>query len=217
MGKILGGVIVAVILVGGWWWWSQTKTAEAPGTALVPSPVTSEMNESIPLQADGLVSSIKDAMGFGKKMQCTFSTKTEKGDAFQSTLFVNGTVFKSVTEMGDMTAYGLFDGTDQYTWTTESKEGYKMSKACMEEFRKLTPSQESEPVSKPKIEDFDKQFDMAQNVNCIPALSADFDVPKDITFTDQCAMMKQTVEMMNQMKGQLPAGMQIPGMPSGNE
>lgn len=216
MSKIIGVVMVGVLLIGGWFLWKNTKTAEAPGDNAMETPIPPQISDTVESETQGIVASIKDAMGLGKKMQCTYTSKTEKGESFQSTVIVDGATFKTVSNVGDMTVYGLFDGKDQYTWTSQSKEGYKMSKVCMEELQSLAPSQESEDISRPKIDDLEKQFDVAQNVNCIPATSADFGLPKEVAFTDQCVMMKQSLEMMKQFQGKLPTGVTIPGIPSGN-
>lgn len=213
MGKIIGVALVVALLIGGWFFWKGTKMAEAPGEKVMETPTVAQKNDTTQLETKGMVASIKDAMGLGKKMQCTFTTETD-GKAFQSTVMVDGSTFKTMSNMGDVTVYGLFDGADQYTWMSNSKEGYKMSKACMEELKNLAPTEGTVAQAKPK--DLQQEFDSAQNVNCVPATAVDFDLPKEVTFADQCAMMKQSFEMMNQFKDKLPAGVQIPGMPSGN-
>jgi hypothetical protein len=60
-------------------------------------------------------------------------------------------------------------------------------------------------------EDLQESFATAENVRCTPATSEDFSIPTDIVFTDQCEMLKNSMKALESMKGQLPAGMNIPG------
>ncbi|MEP7162711.1 MAG: hypothetical protein ABI747_03010 [Candidatus Moraniibacteriota bacterium] len=212
MGKIIGGVVVVVVLVGLFFWWNGKKES-TPETAQ-QGEQTSTPGSVVPKES-GVVASIKDAMGLGKKMQCIYASDAN-GKSFQSTVMVDGQKFKSTSVVGDMTVYALFDGDMQYTWTSKDKNGFKMSKACLDELKTALPTTETKDSTAPKVEDPEKSFDAAKNVSCTPSLGADFSVPTDVVFVDQCAMMKQSLEMMKQYKDKLPAGMTIPGVPSGN-
>lgn len=213
MVKIIGGGVVLVLLGVGFWMW-QSRQATAPD-APTDQQTSSDAPQGMVEKGMGVVGSIKDAMGLGQKMQCTY-TMEQDGKPFQSTVLVDGEKFKSTTTIDTMTVHGLFDGENQYSWTSASKVGMKMSKSCME---KMTESVKDMVAQAPKgqdsqVEDIRKGFDMAQNVQCEAALSADLSLPADITFTDQCAVMEQSMKMMEQMKGKLPAGVEVPKMPN---
>lgn len=209
MGKIIGLVVVAVLLIGGFLYWnSQSNVQPAMEKETIPSSVVPEEK--------GVVSSIKDAMGLGQKMQCTY-TLSEGGKAVESKVMVDGKKYASTTTIDNMTVYGVFDGENQYSWTSATKTGMKMSKACLEKLQAtaqdMTKSNPSE-TSATAPQDMEKAFDMAKNVKCEPASGADFTLPKDVTFTDQCAMMEQATKMMQEAKDKMPAGMTIPSMPA---
>lgn len=156
--------------------------------------------------ASSLVSSFKEAMGLGQKMRCTY-TAGDGAAVFTSTAYVEGKKFRSESEAGGVKMFVISDGEEQYVWNSGSSQGFKMSQACLESFKgdaaKTAPS--TNPASTP--EDYAAALESAQNVRCEAVTSADFSVPSDITFTDQCALMEQSKKMMEQYKDKIPAGM----------
>lgn len=207
MGKIVGLVVVAVLLVGGFLYWNgRSGNQSAMEKDSAPLPAAPEEK--------GVVSSIKEAMGLGQKMQCTY-TMNEGGKSFESKVMVDGQKYASTTTIDNMTVYGVFDGENQYSWTSATKTGMKMSKTCLEKLQesvKDMPKPADTPAAAPQ--DMERAFEMAKNVKCEPATGADFTIPKDVVFTDQCAMMEQATKMMQEMKDKMPAGTTVPGMPA---
>lgn len=215
MGKIIGLVAVAVLLIGGFLYWNsrQSSPTGMENTNVEMTAGSGEM-PGMPKEEKGMVSSIKDAMGLGQKMQCTY-TMNEGGKTFESKVMVDGEKYASTTMIDNMTVYGVFDGENQYSWTSAAKTGMKMSKACLEKMQ-ATAQNMAKPTETPAAapQDMEKAFEMAKNVKCEPASGADFTIPKDVTFTDQCAMMEQSMKMMEEMKDKMPAGMTMPNMPA---
>jgi hypothetical protein len=80
-----------------------------------------------------------------------------------------------------------------------------MDAACMKSMAEKMPAIDSDKKM-PTTEDIRGTFDAAKNVKCEPAASADFTLPTDVTFTDQCAMMQNSMKMMEQVKDKIPAG-----------
>lgn len=197
MAKIIGGIIVAVLLVGGIFVWQGEKAA-------APTPPESQpMTETE--EKGGVIASIKDAMGLGQAMQCTYAlNEGDMAPDATSTVLVEGEKFKSTTVMKDMTVYALFDGENQYTWSSKDKQGMKMSKACLEKMTDTVKDMVPSTPSSAQAQDIREGFEMAKNVRCEAASNVDLSVPADITFTDQCAMMEQSLKMMEQLKQQMP-------------
>jgi hypothetical protein len=216
MGKIIGLVVVAVILIGGFIYWNSRQSDPIgleTGTETMPV-AKNEMGGQV-TEGTSMVSSLKEAIGLGKKLQCTF-VMSEGDKQVVSSMFIEGSKVKSTTAVGDMTMYSLMDGENQYSWTSASKTGMKFSKACLEKLQASVkdmskPAGASTPA---EPQDMQKAFDMAKNVKCEPAAGADFTIPKDITFTDQCAMLEQSTKLMQEMKDKLPAGMTLPSAPA---
>ncbi|MGB4833976.1 MAG: hypothetical protein WBP40_03020 [Candidatus Moraniibacteriota bacterium] len=219
MGKIIGLVVVAVLLIGGFLYWNSRPKPVANDMPLAgqmdPNNEVAAKNPTPMAEEKGMVSSLKEAMGLGQKMQCTYAM-SKGDDQVVSTVFIEGSKVKSTTTVGDMTMYSLMDGENQYSWTSASKTGMRMSKACLEKLQtsvKDLPKPAGAPTPA-EPQDMEKAFDMAKNVKCEPASGADFTIPKDVTFTDQCAMLEQSTKLMQEMKDKLPAGMMLPSAPA---
>lgn len=197
MGKIIAGVVV-VAAVAGFFFWQRSQSSPA---SMSESVQPSKMADT---QDQGVVASIKEAMGLGKTMQCTYNMDAG-GKNLQSTVMVSGNRYQSTTVIGDMTTYALFDGETQYMWTSATKTGTKMSRACLEDMKdEVKDLPQSSATAVPKVEDTEAAFDAARDVSCTPASGVELSVPKDVTFTDQCAMMKQSLEMMKRAQSQMP-------------
>jgi hypothetical protein len=214
MGKIIGLVVVAVLLVGGYLYWSGQRDQPAMESVPAGMMATGDMVPGMAMEEKGMVSSIKEAMGLGQKMQCSY-VMNQGDQSVQSTVAIDGGKYKSTTVMGEMTVYALFDGENQYTWTSGNETGMQMSKACLEKMgesmKDMTKPAET-PLAAPQ--DMQQAFEMAKNVKCEAASAVDFALPKDITFTDQCRVMEQSMKMMQEMKDKMPANMTMPGMPA---
>lgn len=209
MSKGLGLIgLLFVIAVGAYFYTNQIDTKVPQGGAMEALDTVKDLKAAV--EEKGMVSSIKDAMGLGTAMQCTYSTEQD-GKTFESTVQVEGEKFRSESTIAGMKTYALSDGSDQYMWTANTKQGLKMSKACIEDFKKMMPATgDTKNSPLPKMEDAKAALDMAKNVKCTPIDSADFSLPKDVTFTDQCALMKDSMKAMEQMKDKMPAGISIP-------
>lgn len=216
MKKLLPVIVVLIVIALGWLYFSPKKTAVAPsvenGGVASSEKVASEKGTSQTEEQGSLVSSIKDAMGLGKKMACTYTTVDEKGKSATSTIVVDGQKYKFTATANGETAYGIFDGDTQYMWSSgATKQGLKMSKTCIDELGKASQDGGNNTIPTPETpQDFEKSFGEAQGVNCVPS-NDDFSVPADVKFVDQCEMMRQATKMMEGVKGNLPAGVNIPG------
>jgi len=211
MMKLIGGVVVLLLVVGAVWMW-QNKGGDTPSTALNANETeTPSEPEAMGLLEQGkkAVTSIRDAMQLGTEMQCSFSSG-EGETAVTSTVYVAGQRFLTTAMVGSVKTNALFDGETQYVWTDGSVQGMKLTKACLESMKT-----ESTKTNVPP-KDYQKEFDMAKNVHCEPAATGavSMEVPANVTFTDQCAMMQDSLKMMEQVKGKLPAGMEIPSVPN---
>ncbi len=200
MKGILGAVILVLVLGGGGWFFLSQKTDVSRSENAGQGVKTAEE------QSPSVIGSIKDAMGLGQAMRCTY-VAGEAGESVTSSVFVSGQKFKSESEVNGTKVHALFDGDMQYTWMGDTKQGTKMSKVCLDELKGSLPDVQGGTGGTPKIEDYSQTFDAANNVSCVAAAGADFSVPTDVVFIDQCAMMKESLKMMEQYKDKLPAGM----------
>lgn len=207
--KLIGVVLVVVLAAGGVWWWQTKQSESMPGTAVNGDDQTPESDPtgaSLKETGKQIITSIGEAMNLGHQMRCQFTTG--EGDQMTSSMvYVAGEQFWTTAAVGGIKTNALFDGENQYVWMEGNKEGMKFSKACLESFR-------GKPTDA-SIKDYRNEFDLAQNVQCEPVETTpiSMSLPKDVIFTDQCAMMQESLKMMEEMKKKLPAGMEIPTMP----
>lgn len=206
MKKLLPIALILIVLAGIGWYLSQKQegspTADKAAETAMP----------VPGGGSGVIGSIKDAMGLGQKMKCTYSAKD--GSGASSTVFVDGKKLKFTTDANGEKMYGVFDGDTQYMWTTGTeKQGFKMTKACTDELAQAAAHmmEGGQKGAAATPQDLQESFDTAQNVQCEAATGEDFSVPTDITFVDQCEMMRSSMKELEQMKGKLPEGFTIPG------
>jgi hypothetical protein len=170
---------------------------------------TAEQNNGGTAQKEdtgGIVNSIKDAIGMGKKMQCTYTYKS--GDeSFTTTAYIEGQKYKGESEVMGKKQIAVFDGETMYSWSEADKKGTKFTKSCMDELNKNKPEDTNNPApDQDQIKSADEEFNNAMDVKCTPVASIDFSVPSDVTFTDMCEQLKK----MQDMTKDLPKGVNIP-------
>jgi hypothetical protein len=149
-------------------------------------------------EKSGIINSIKDAMNLGKTMECTYTIKDGMGPGkdIVSKTYIQGKKYKASNEMDGKKTLSLFDENAIYTWTEGEKTGTKMEQKCLDEISAAAPKEEKTGAETPlddKISEGDA-FKDAMDVKCEDASGADFSVPADIIFTDQCEMMKGMME-----------------------
>lgn len=167
----------------------------------------------------GMISSIKDAIGMGKKMECTYKMKFGE-ESMESKGFFEGKKFRSETSLNGKKQISVFNDDVMYSWSPDEKKGTKISKSCMKELSdkykdESNPTKE-EDLEIPDAENIEDSFGDAMDVNCNPVASIDFSVPGDVNFTDQCEIMRKSMEAMEELKNKMPSGMSnIPEIPGG--
>lgn len=215
MKKILILIAVVLLLLGGaYYWLGGDKEVNTSKNETSTDSLMEKKTETA-----GVVSSIKDAMGLGKKLKCTYTT-TEGGADVSSSVVLDGKKFKFTTTVNGERMQGVFDGQTQYLWSSDKKmQGFKMDKSCIDGLTDIAEDLSQNSTEQDIAKDYSEMFDMAQDVKCEAASGEDFSIPSDVMFLDQCEMMKQSAEMLKNLKTQMPDGVKlpnIPGMPTGN-
>ena len=201
--KVVALAAVVLFLVG-----CGNKPADKAGEA----GVEKKSNVSVETKKDkgGAISSIKDAMGLGKAMKCAYKFEGEDGGSLESVVYIDGKKYKAESTVMGKKQNVIFDETAMYSWAEGEKTGMKMTIACMEEMNKNLP--EGDDASVPETKTDEDFFDDATDVSCEPYSGADFSIPKSITFTDQCEMLKGI--MKDLPAGiDMPVGIEIPELP----
>jgi len=146
-----------------------------------------------------VISSIKDAISSGKKMECVYTAKID-GKEIKSTMQIDGKNFKSWSETDGRKMYSVMKDEVVYTWGEGIPMASKLSMSCINDL----PKTEGQPDAAP-IQDPQKAFDSATNVVCSPVASVDVSVPSDVQFQDMCEMMKGLMK-------NIPGGAALPDM-----
>lgn len=158
--------------------------------------------------ASGMISSIKDAMASGKAMKCTYTTKDQSGGEIVSTTFIDGKKYVGTTTAAGNVQHMIFNEEAMFSWIDGQKIGTKMTTACSNDLAASAPKGQDEKAPKIAGSDPEGTFNAATNVKCEPNNDADFTIPSDITFTDQCEMMKNIMR-------DISSGAGAPEMPKG--
>lgn len=166
---------------------------------------------------NGIVSSIKDAMGLGKTMRCTYRISDQNGESTVTT-FVDGKKYATEMNIAGNKQRMVYNEEAMYTWQEGQKQGMKMTKACTEELGENMPEDNNDNAPAEDITG-GKFFDEAMDVKCEEVSNADFSVPSDIEFVDQCEMLKGIMKNIPGGAGAqngagMPGGMDIPNIPN---
>jgi hypothetical protein len=184
-----------------------------PQTANQPSAAPAEQKAAPSEQKDNsIVSSIKDAMGSGKQMKCTYST-TVNGSSVESIAYVDGNKLKSSETVAGKNTNMLFDGNTTYTWMDGQTKGSKMTISCINDLKASAPKGQQ---INPGAQSPEDQINNATDVSCVAATGTDFSVPASITFTDNCEALKKSMEAAKDIKANLPANLpaNMPNIPN---
>ena len=178
MVKMLTGFVVAgAVILGGWWYFGSDTTA--PGAETAPTENTGTApTESV--QAGTFSGSFDDLAARGGDWKCTFTSKTEMGDAV-GTVYVSGKNIRGDFSMiapviGKVDSYMIADSEFTYAWSSMLPQGFKAKRADGGVAAE-TDTKTADTMVNPK---------MAMNYNCEPhtADAALFVVPSNVTFKD---------------------------------
>lgn len=211
---LMGGIAVVLLVLSG----CAKPAAQTPpddtGSAMGEDASMNEAPDTGTLPGEGsLADSYRTLLGNGKQLSCTFSSDRPDGTSLEAKTFLDGEKrYKSVMndpKLGMMTT--LFDGSTLYSWSEGAKTGTKMDISCLESLKETA----GKNVPADTYASNDDILDAAPDISCTEFSDAvDFSVPKNVSFTDQCAMMQDAQKMMEDVKNISPDGMvQIPAMP----
>jgi len=164
-----------------------------------------------------VISSIKEAMGLGQKMECVYTTDIS-GKTIQAITQVDGKNFKSSSEIDGRKMYSLMKDDVMYTWGEGVPMASKLELSCMKDLEKDMPKTEGKESTPSSFEDPEESFDDATNVVCKPIDSVDLSLPSDVQFQDMCEMMKGFTKSFSGQgnDSKIPGGAGIPNMPPAN-
>lgn len=200
----IAAVAAGVVLLAGCGQKAAQKSSTDAGANNANTPKTEQKSA-----ASDVISSIADAMKSGKAMKCDYSIKDKDGNETKMSAYVDGKKYKSDFAAAGKITHMVFDGDATYSWREGENKGMKMTVACAEDLAKNAPKPASSADQNTPApnENPDNHFDGATNVSCSPDKNVDFSIPSDVTFTDQCEMMKNLQKNMPTLPSGVPTSM----------
>ncbi len=157
-------------------------------------------------QATGSAADWVAALASGKKMQCEYSMGTDADKKYSVKMFAEKGRYRTETVMSAGMMVSILDGKTMYTWVDGTKQGMKMDLECAKSLKDQLP--QAGPAGKAEQQSYDtpeQAIGNIPNITCAEASGeVDLSVPSDVTFTDQCEMLKSTLGKMKDMQGKLP-------------
>jgi hypothetical protein len=199
-GMMLGGLAIMTVSLSG----CGNKTVDKLNSA--KNDVVSKVEQGKEMAEDGkgLVGGLKEAMKKGLTMKCV----ADSPDGHWVT-YTNGKYSRTEGTTADGHEMVIVVNKEAtYTWDKKTKKGQKLDKKCMEEFEKTfagSAMNDTEGPAEEMVDDFTPEKleakEKSGELKCSPSTKADFTVPSDVQFTDQCKLM---MEQMNKLKSQMP-------------
>lgn len=147
----------------------------------------------------------------GKKMRCEYAMG-EGGKTMTAIMYMDKDRYRTEMDMPMGKMISLYDGKVMYSWAEGTKQGMKMDMKCMEDMESDLPTEDASSDAPSKApESYESPEDALGSIPDISCEevsdSIDLSVPSDVVFTDQCEMMKKSMEQMKQLEGQIPDSM----------
>ncbi|NTV55323.1 MAG: hypothetical protein HGA16_02380 [Candidatus Moranbacteria bacterium] len=143
----------------------------------------------------------------GKQMACQYVIPAGEGKAsLTMKMYADKDRYKTEMDLPTGSVVSIFDGKTMYNWTKGTKQGMKMDIECAKSLGDNLPKADVSGRPSPQTYDSPEQaIGNIPNITCAEASGeVDLSVPSDVTFTDQCEMLKSTLGKMKDMQGKLP-------------
>lgn len=163
-------------------------------------------NQEQAVNGESFNGSLKELVGMGKKIECSWQTNDEEGNASEGKIYVDGNRSKSeirVRGEEEMVIMSLTDGKMGYMWNDINRTGSKYDIAEMEKMGQVMEGDMSKETT--ETSNVDTNWEEKMNYVCKPWKVDEtvFAIPTDIEFTDLGVQLKQSQEMMEGMKESL--------------
>jgi len=150
----------------------------------------------------GVINSIKEAMKLGKTMKCTYEIKNQNEET-KAVTYIDGKKYSTEVTIAGKKQKMVYDEKAMYSWQEGKKQGIKMTNECTQKMEENVPKDNTKNENTSEFKT-NNNFDQAMDVKCEKVSSADFSVPKDIKFIDQCEMMKNIPTNIPNMPTDIP-------------
>lgn len=170
-----------------------------------------EEESSVVQDDDSVVDNFKDALSLNNKMKCTYKASDE-GQSYESTSYIEGDKYKTEYSTAGVNYISIFDGKTMYSWDENTKQGTQMDIDCLNDLETTTEDDGTDSQDVEEYQSSEEILDTGVDVSCRKVNSIDFTVPSDVELVDQCALLKQQMESLENLQNQLPdlEGLDLP-------
>jgi hypothetical protein len=136
-------------------------------------------------------------------MKCTYKIKIGEGE-MESIAYISGSKYMTEVTVAGNTQRMIFDKGTMYSWSVGQKQGTKIAEDCAKGL--ASPQNTAGDTPEASDQDGPDPFSNALDVKCEENSGADFSIPTDVTFMDQCEMMKNITKGVPTAIPDVPAG-----------
>jgi len=153
----------------------------------------------------GLIDDFKDALRIKQKMECTYKVN-DQGQPYEYVSYIEGDKYRSEYSADGVNSVSIFDGKTMYTWDENTRQGTKLDIACLDDLQ----TDDVEDKSAGQTEDYDEYQSSEEmlstgfDISCRKVASIDFTIPDDVQLIDQCALLKQQMQVLDNLQNQMP-------------
>jgi len=153
-------------------------------------------------QESVLKGSLKDLLGLGKSLKCSWSV-TDEGTTVEGIVYVSGQKTKTETRVKnqemDTTTYFLTDNNTAYSWSQGQTQGYKFN---LEDIDQDSEDQKDDELEN---DDYAEVWSEQYEYKCQPWQpdASVFELPADINFIDMGEQTKQIQQQAEEMKQEM--------------
>lgn len=163
---------------------------------------------SSPSAKEVKIDNISSAIGRGEKYICTYKDSS----GVNSKIYIDNDKFKTEYQENNITQFSQFDGIYYYYWQSNNNSGYKIENTCLDDLvvgtKEETNSQnqsENEQEYNDEINSYQTTDDLSNSseVSCQIVSTIDLSLPSNISFEDQCAILKAAKAALTQVENKI--------------
>lgn len=201
---IIAGAVV--VLVAGLGFWVFASRGDKSGKEMMQGAEQKMQQEKAMVEekAGDELSGAKawaNAAMLGKKLRCTYSQASGNGQSSDAVMYVDGKKYRTEFQSGNVHYVSVFDGNSIYSWKEGEKQGMQMAVSCMEDMQGTAPDEGQKKEFQSSSEEV---IESAPDISCSETEDVDVSIPSDITFSDQCAAIKNQMQQLQNVKSQMP-------------
>lgn len=161
-----------------------------------------ERGETMGTPQEGWLSDI----AAGKTLECEYRMADGDGEYGTVRMIMDRDRYRTETRTENGEFISVFDGETSYSWTAGEGRGMKMRMDCVEgmDDADMEADMDEEMSDEESFRSSEEALNLIPDISCREIDSANFSVPEDVEFVDQCEMLREQTRMMEQYQDMMP-------------